>query len=217
MRGLARRLGLILLLGLTPPSVAVVWGAPAQDPVVIAQIKPFPDPLTPPTLITPLTVQKIGAGTGTVTGLGIDCGGDCSQSFNRGYQVTLTATPAVGSIFEGWSGACSGTAACVVTMSGALTVTASFSTIRDLEVRFTDNAPDALGVSETSFTIERCTIVAPATSCSDFIFMTSLPAAAGAGSQVMYTDTSRGPSCYRAKALATNLPDSSYTNVGCWP
>ena len=38
--------------------------------------------------------------------------------------VTLTATPNAGSTFAGWSGACSGTGTCVVTMNAAQTVTA---------------------------------------------------------------------------------------------
>jgi hypothetical protein len=40
--------------------------------------------------------------------------------------VTLTAAPAAGSAFNGWSGACSGTGTCQVTMSQAQAVTATF-------------------------------------------------------------------------------------------
>jgi hypothetical protein len=42
--------------------------------------------------------------------------------------VTLTATPAGGSTFAGWSGACTGVGSCVVTMSGPQTATAAFTT-----------------------------------------------------------------------------------------
>ena len=76
-----------------------------------------------------LTVSRAGAGTGTVSGpAGINCGSACSATFGAGAVVTLTATPAAGSVFAGWSGGgCSGTGSCVVTVSAATTVTATFS------------------------------------------------------------------------------------------
>jgi len=42
--------------------------------------------------------------------------------------VTLTATPAFGSVFVGWGGACSGirVPSCTVTMTGDMSVTATF-------------------------------------------------------------------------------------------
>jgi Divergent InlB B-repeat domain/Cep192 domain 4 len=79
-----------------------------------------------------LTVTKNGTGSGTVTSSapGIACGTDCSESMPVGTPVTLTATAASGSVFMGWSGACSGTAAtCAWTMSAATAVTASFSRV----------------------------------------------------------------------------------------
>lgn len=74
-----------------------------------------------------LTVVKAGAGTGTVTSnpAGIACGADCSESYASG-AVTLIATPTTGSAFAGWSGACTGTGACAVTMDAAKSVTATF-------------------------------------------------------------------------------------------
>lgn len=77
-----------------------------------------------------LTVILAGDGDGTVTSdpPGIDCGTDCTESYNAGTVVTLTATPAGGSTFAGWSGACAGTGSCVVTMSAARTVAATFVT-----------------------------------------------------------------------------------------
>ncbi len=76
-----------------------------------------------------LTVSKSGTGSGTVTSnpSGIDCGSDCSETYNQGTGVTLTATPASGSTFSGWSGACSGTGPCQVTINGPIAVTASFT------------------------------------------------------------------------------------------
>jgi len=77
-----------------------------------------------------LTVTKAGTGSGTVTSnpAGINCGDTCLASYNSGTSVTLTATPAAGSIFTGWTGGgCTGTGACVVTMNAAQSITATFT------------------------------------------------------------------------------------------
>src|SRR5437588_4714401 len=77
-----------------------------------------------------LTVSKAGiirGGTVTSSDGGFNCGPTCSASYGGGTVVTLTATPAFGSLFTGWSGcdAASGTT-CTVSMSAARSVTASF-------------------------------------------------------------------------------------------
>ena len=76
-----------------------------------------------------LTVSKSGTGSGTVTSStgGINCGSTCSATYTSGTAVTLTASAASGSTFQGWSGACTGTGSCVVTMTATRDVTASFS------------------------------------------------------------------------------------------
>jgi DNA-binding beta-propeller fold protein YncE len=53
-----------------------------------------------------LEVTKSGPGEGTLTSepAGIECGGACAAEFNAGEEVTLTAVPAPGSEFVGWSG-----------------------------------------------------------------------------------------------------------------
>ncbi|MDQ3919171.1 MAG: hypothetical protein M3348_11905 [Acidobacteriota bacterium] len=62
-----------------------------------------------------------------MTGASINCGGVCSAKFVQGSLVTLTATPAAGLKFTGWSGACSGTQqACTVTINSDTKVQANF-------------------------------------------------------------------------------------------
>ena len=73
-----------------------------------------------------LTVSKSGNGTVVSTPAGIDCGTVCNASYTNGASVTLSATPAEGNRFSGWSGACTGTGQCVVTMDAAKSVTATF-------------------------------------------------------------------------------------------
>ena len=54
-------------------------------------------------------------------------GTTCSASYTSGTSVTLTQAPAAGSTFAGWSGACTGTGACVVAMTAARAVTATYN------------------------------------------------------------------------------------------
>jgi hypothetical protein len=83
-----------------------------------------------------LTVGGSGTGNGSVTSSpsGINCSimagstsGTCSASFTDGTSATLTATAASGQSFSGWSGACSGTGGCTVSMTQSRSVTASFT------------------------------------------------------------------------------------------
>jgi len=92
------------------------------------------------TAITPvpmstLSVQKIGSGSGTVTSAnqaGINCGSTCGASFPTNSLVTLTATPATGSTFIGWSNGCTGTGSCDVTLTSDQTIVAQFDLVPDL-------------------------------------------------------------------------------------
>jgi hypothetical protein len=77
-----------------------------------------------------LSVTQAGTGSGTVTSSpsGINCGSTCSASYSSGTSVTLTASAASGSTFAGWSGACTGTGTCTLSMTAARSVTATFNT-----------------------------------------------------------------------------------------
>ncbi len=76
-----------------------------------------------------LTVTKDGTGTGTVTaeGGGINCGSDCTESYPANTVLNLAAEASAGSTFAGWSGACTGLGTCVVTMTAAQNVKATFN------------------------------------------------------------------------------------------
>lgn len=55
-----------------------------------------------------LDVSVMGQGSITSSPGGIDCGADCSETVVNGTTLTLTATPADGWEFAGWTGACDG-------------------------------------------------------------------------------------------------------------
>jgi hypothetical protein len=102
--------------------------------VFAGSTKPIVDPQA-------LSVSKGGStGYGTVKAAGLACEAECSETvvlyqgpvfspkFKAGKTVELKETPAFGSEFSGWSGACSGSeTSCKVTMEEALSVTAEFS------------------------------------------------------------------------------------------
>lgn len=80
-----------------------------------------------------LTVVKAGSGAGAVSSnpAGVACDADCSEPYDHGTVVTLTASTDDASVFAGWSGAgCTGIGTCVVTMNAAATVTATFNTFQ---------------------------------------------------------------------------------------
>ena len=76
-----------------------------------------------------LSVANQGTGSGTVTSApgSISCGATCTGRYVDGTSVVLTATAAKGSVFLGWSGPCSGTGTCTVSVDGAKTVVAQFA------------------------------------------------------------------------------------------
>ncbi len=75
-----------------------------------------------------LTVNISGGGTVLVSGAPSACtASSCSFNFTAGVTVTLTAQPAGGESFVGWSGSCSGSDPVVtVTMTQAQSCTATF-------------------------------------------------------------------------------------------
>jgi len=100
-----------------------------------------------------LSVTLGGTGTGSVSSspTGISCPSTCSASFTSGTVVVLTQTAAAGSTFAGWSGACSGTGGCSVTMSAAEAVTATFNSSSSSAVTLTPTSLN-FGTVATSVT-----------------------------------------------------------------
>ena len=101
-----------------------------------------------------LSLLSTGTGAGSVASFpaGITCGTACSHDFDSGGVVSLTATPAGGSTFSGWSGGCSGVAnPCALTMNGDKSVTAIFDSIADFTASpLSGQSPLAVGFTDQS-------------------------------------------------------------------
>ena len=84
-----------------------------------------------------VAVTISGSGTVKSTPAGITCPGTCAADFTS-PSVTLADTPGAQQTFDGWSGGCSGTGGCSLTLDAAKSVTAAFSTTRyPVSVSFT--------------------------------------------------------------------------------
>lgn len=79
-----------------------------------------------------LSITPPGNGIVTADMGGLSCPGVCSANIPQGTVVTLTATPNAGYYLETWTGACSGTGACAVTLNGNENVSAQFALVPEL-------------------------------------------------------------------------------------
>jgi hypothetical protein len=90
-----------------------------------------------------LTVELAGTGSGMVTSSppGITCEQDCSEAYERGTDVILTAGAVPGSVFVGWTGDCTGSDPCEIGMDAPKAVTATFLTVGSVRIVL-DSVPD---------------------------------------------------------------------------
>ena len=133
-----------------------------------------------------LSISTVGSGTVTSNTGGISCGATCSASYSTGASVTLTASPAAGYTFTGWSGgSCTGTSTCVLTMSAAKSATATFTQI---SYALTVTAPTNGSVSSSPSGISCGSTCSASYASGTSVTLTATPAAG-------YTFTSWGGSC----------------------
>jgi len=91
-----------------------------------------PQRVQPPTMGT-ILIEKAGSGAGSVvsTPRGIDCGQRCSADFKLGSQVALKAQATGDARFIGWSGPCSGTEDCILTVTPSTRVGVEFARVEE--------------------------------------------------------------------------------------
>ena len=130
--------------------VVVVTGGGASAKGSIDRFAYDPGPTT-----HSLTIVKGGTGSGVVA-----CNGaPCLNSYLAGTLLQLSASPRAGSTFAGWSGACTGTGACGVTLSFDVSITATFDatsgageTGQDAVLGVPGSGPTAAGSSSAGAT-----------------------------------------------------------------
>jgi hypothetical protein len=146
----------------------------------------------------PFVITGILAGTGNGAVIsdppGLDCPNSaCSASFAAGTTVTLTATPDSGGVppstFIGWSGACSGTGTCTLTLTADRQMRATFDALPRLTVGVGTNLSGSGSVTSTPAGID-----CPTTECQAFFLSgSSVTLTASPGSGSTFTGWSNGP------------------------
>lgn len=203
------------------------FGVCAVD--TLSHISTTPCPQTSITVNpTSVTVTKAGTGSGTVAHApaGNSCGVNCYSGFASGSTVTLAATPAAGSTFTGWSGACSGTGSCTLSANGNMAVTATFTshpTCANGAVDYPTCTPPLSSVSPT------VTQLGMAGSCSGGTLTTSfqitaasnvswtvagdIPSVGGGSTVVASPRSGTGPGIISVTiTVPPQMPSSSYSN-----
>jgi len=102
-----------------------------------------------------LTIALEGSGTGVVTSepVGIDCGPTCNALWCEGTSVELTATPASGGVFAGFSGGeCTGGDTCTVVLQADEQVIATFDAADTDDKGDTDDTEDTDDTGDTDDT-----------------------------------------------------------------
>ena len=162
------------------------------------------------TLAPGVTVSRVGSGSGTVTSdpAGINCGSVCSTQFPFGTAVTLSATPASGSVFASWAGACSGTAL-------TCTLTPVVNTPNSVTATFNTTAPGmAFAVSPTTVSVQQgssATATATVTRLNGYTNPVALANNAPSGLTVAANPASvTGTSSTLTFVAAASLPGGNY-------
>ncbi len=128
---------------LTNPNSNIPTSGPQRPstsptPVLVPIPLPSPSPTLVPTVPAAtlnINITKIGMGTVTgilasTSGVVINCGSDCGETFTSSKIVNLTARPSAGYKFTSWSATtCSTSTKCSVNVSSNISVTARFDPI----------------------------------------------------------------------------------------
>jgi uncharacterized repeat protein (TIGR02543 family) len=174
-----------------------------------------------------LSVAIAGAGTVTSSPGGINCGTNCSASYVNGTNVTLTASPATGYSFSGWSGACSGAgASCTVSMTDARSITAIFSqnvvqyslSVTTSGVGTVTSSPSGIicgtNCSASYASGTNITLTAGAATGYSFSGWSGACSGAGASCTVSMTDA-RSVTAFFSQNVVTDTPIVSVTPTQC--
>jgi uncharacterized delta-60 repeat protein len=170
------------------------------------------------------------AGSGRIAGAGADCADQCVRSLPGGTAVSLTAVPATGFVFAGWTGACPGatTPACAFTLDADRFATARFERPVAAPTWMLTAAVQGTGVgsisglgiacpgdcAETVADGTKVTLVATPTGTSSFEAWTGCDAVTGTSCEVTLTSARNVDAFFHAPDITDPGPTGPTGPVG---
>ena len=207
-----------------PNAVFTGWseGCTGNQPTCVLNMTEFRSVIaTFDAAVLEVTVEGDGLGTVVSSPAGIDCEFDCSEAYLAGTVVTLTATPEPNAVFAGWSGACSGTGPCVVTMNADVAVTATFDTANVTVTKAGDGSGTVIsspagincGIDCTEPYLPGTTVTLTATPSATSVFLGWSGACSGTGTCVVVagSDASVTATFDTARLTVTKVGDGGGT------
>lgn len=114
-----------------------------------------PDDTYPPTAGSRIVIRKVGNGSGTVRGGGVDCGSRCSADTDFGERYVLFAEASAGSTFVGWRRGCGTNPRCPITVGPINRMTAEFARGSTTTTTDTSKTTPKLRVTLRRITVKR--------------------------------------------------------------
>jgi chitodextrinase len=167
-----------------------------------------------------VTVTLAGKGTGSVRGGGLACPTHCSVSVADGRTLDLVATAADGSVFTGWSQeVCGRATTCNLTVTQAMTVTATFAPAKDKQPPTTPTGLRAVAVNANQIDLSWVTSTDNVAVTGYVIYRDRLKLTTVSGTSTLYHDVGLMPSTgyiYSVQAVdaaGNSSPQSSLTKA----
>jgi hypothetical protein len=184
-----------------------------------------PPPNTPSYRVS---VTVSGNGNVGSTPTGISCNSSCVSEFTQGKRLTLTPDPDAGNKFVEWTGACSGSGGCTITVNANLGVGATFapapSGTQQLIVINTGGgtvASDIPGINCGADCIESLNdgtaVTLTASPAPDYTFIGWSGACSGVGNCHLTMDQERIMVAHFASTTSADLCDGLITDTNAHP
>ena len=200
-----------------PSATGVFISASASTATPVPTATPTPLPPGAPTL-TPTPTPTPGPTFNLTTLANPLAGGTLSpagtNSYAAGTEVAVTQSPSSGYIFSNWTGACTGSGSCVVTMNASQEVTGNFTQIFALTTSASPSAGGTVSPSGVNSYVVDTLVPVTASAASGYHFTSWSGDCSGSGSCAVTMDSAKNVTAgFALDAVPTATPTPGPTST----